>query len=555
MATITESQKAALDEAKQETLDKRSAEAERSPAQRAQDTVPFASAIERFWERDTLPFSIPVHIGGRGIAPEVERWAGRDVVRADLPLSHGLDRRDHSWGVLETAQNLFADAVGADTTMFVTNGSSMSVRVAILTLAGPGDQLLISRNAHKSVIAALVLGGIEPVWLEPSWNHELEIAHPPTPDEVARAFQAHPGARGAFITSPDFYGGAADVRAIAELCHERDVPLAIDDAWGVEYLFGGHPVLPESPLDCGADMVFGSLHKSMSGLTQTSVIHVQGSRIDADRLTLCFELEKSTSMSTVLLSSIDGARAQYVRDGRTLIANAIEMSELARRRIAEEVPELHVVGVDELEAQDGVVRADPTHVLIEVHPIGITGYQASDWLEDHPSVTFELMDHRRIMPCISAMHEPEHIERLVAALRAMVDAHTSDQPHEAVTTAPRGAGDPPGGRTAGDVGEQQGATTFGPGLIPTGDRIRSEQAMLPRDAFFAQTEDVPWDQADGRIAADLVTPYPPGVPVLAPGQRITAPIVEYLQMVVAAGGLMEGTTDPSLATFRVVRAK
>ncbi|MCW2973374.1 MAG: ornithine decarboxylase [Thermoleophilia bacterium] len=540
-----------IEQLKQDALDKRSAEVERSPAQRAQDTVPFADAIARFWERDTLPFSIPVHIGGQGVAPEFVHWAGEAAARSDLPISHGLDRRDHSWQVLERAQQLFADAVGADQTTFVTNGSSMSVRVAIMTVAGPGDQLLITRNVHKSAVAGLVLAGIEPVWLEPDWNDELEVSHPPTAAEVRRQLDAHPEAKAVFIVSPDFYGGAADVRAIAELCHARDVPLVVDDAWGVDYLFGSHDRLPESPIRCGADLVIGSIHKSMTGLGQTSVIHVHGPRIDTDRLSLCVELEKSTSASALLLSSIDGARAQYARDGGRLIEHALDVAEHARVRIADLVPELRVVPTEELERAEGVHKADPTHILIEVHPVGLTGYQASDWLEDHPSVTFELVDHRRIMACVSASHTHDHAERMAVALRALVDA----QQAEASTPSsepPRGPGDPPGGRASGDVGAERGADSFGPGTFPTGHQLRTEQVMLPREAFFGAVEQVPWSDAIGAIAADFVTPYPPGVPVLVPGERITEPIMEYLQQLIAAGGFVEGTTDPSLARFRVV---
>src|SRR4051794_31276678 len=328
-------------------------------ASKDQSTSPVADAIAQFWQRDVLTFAIPAHNGGRGPPPGVAQWAGGDAVRSDLPVSHGLDTRDRAWQVQATAQELFADAVGAKETLFSTNGSSMSAHVAIMTVAGPGETIVMARNGHKSAFAGLVLSGARPVYVEPYYDAELEITHAVLADDLAAALDAHPEAKAALVFTPSYYGTSADVAALAEVCHERDIPLVTDDAWGLDYALSGHPNLPDSALSQGSDLAIGSVHKTITGLTQTSVLSVGSDRIDTERLQLCFELEESTSASSLLLSSIDGARCQFVRDGEELLGRAVRSAQLLRRRLAAEVPEIEVIDVERLAARPGVVAVDP----------------------------------------------------------------------------------------------------------------------------------------------------------------------------------------------------
>src|SRR3954468_7338834 len=391
------------------------------PARADQATAPFADAIADYWSKDRLSFSIPAHSGGRGPAPEFTRWAGAQAARADLPASHGLDTRDRAWQIQATAQQLFADAVGARQTLFSTNGSTLSVHVAMLTVAGPGETLVMARNGHKSSFTGLVLSGARPVYVEPTHDEELELVHEATADEFAAVLDAHPSARAGMIFTPSYYGVSGDVKAIADACHTRGIPLVTDDAWGLDYSVCGHPDLPAAALEQGSDLAIGSVHKTLSGLTQTSVLSVGSGRIDTERLQLCFELAESTSASTLLLSSIDGARRQFVREGRELLDRAVAAAQLLRERLAAEVPELRVVGSDELAARPGVTGVDPTHVMIETAPIGLTGFQADDWLRDERSIDIELVDHRRIMALITFAHGEEDVDRLVRGLRDLVD--------------------------------------------------------------------------------------------------------------------------------------
>jgi arginine decarboxylase len=491
------------------------------PVRKAQDAVPVADAMRDFWERGMLTFSIPAHNGGRGPAPEFTGWAGPEVARFDLPMSHGVDTRDRAWGVQASAQELFAEAVGAKQTLFSTNGSSMSAHVAIMTVAGPGETIVMARNGHKSAFAGLVLSGARPLYLDPVYDEELEIAHVPLAADLAELLEAHHEAKAAMVFTPSYYGTAADVEALAGVCHEHDIPLVTDDAWGLDYALTGHPELPNGALEQGSDLAIGSVHKTLSGLSQTSVLSVGSDRIDAERLQLCFELEESTSASSLLLSSIDGARRQFVREGPQLLGRAVESAHLLRNRLASEIPELRVIGTQELATRPGVAGVDPTHVLIETEPIGLTGYQADDWLRDERQIDVELVDHRRIMALVTFAHGEAEVDRFVRALRDLVDAHaTSD----------------------GGTGVRK---------LPSRPQLRTEQGMSPREAFFSSVETVDADEAVGRVSAEMITPYPPGIPTVAPGEVYNHATLAYLQELVAHGAFVEGATDPTLNQIRV----
>src|SRR5947209_3513673 len=445
--------------------------AQAGPAEKDQSKTPLADAIQAFWNKDTLTFSIPAHNGGRGPAPEFTKWTGLRTARSDLPASHGLDTRDRIFNVQATAQELFAEATGAKQVLFSTNGSSLSAHVAIMSVVGPGETLVMARNGHKSAFAGLILSGARPIYVDPYYDEQLELAHGVLVEDLVGCLDAHLEDKAVMIFTPSYYGTSADVRAIAEDCHARDLPLVTDDAWALDYAVSGHPDLPEGALAQGSDLAIGSVHKTLTGLSQTSVLSLGSDRIDTERLSLCFELEQSTSSSALLLSSIDGARRQFVRDGTQLLDRAVRSARLLRDRLANEVPELRVVSTEELAARPGVTAVDPTHVMIETASIGLTGFAADDWLRDERQVDVELVDHRRIMPLISFAHGEAEIDRLVKGLRDLV-AERGKAPED-----------------------------LGVGALPSRSELRTEQAMLPREAFFARAEDVKAKHAVGRVSA------------------------------------------------------
>jgi arginine/lysine/ornithine decarboxylase len=318
------------------------------------------------------------------------------------------------------------------------------------------------------------------------------------------------------VFTPTYYGVSADVKALAEICHAHGIPLMTDDAWGLDYSFCSR--LPPSALESGADLAIGSVHKTLNGFGQTSVLSVQGDLIDTTRLEMAFELEQSTSASSLLLSSIDAARRQFQRDGEQLLGRALDHAERLRAAI-EQLPGLDLMGTDAI-GSPGAFSFDPTHVTFDVVGLGLTGFSAADWLRQHQGVHVELADHRRLMVLITYADSEQNIDRLIAALRALCEDH-ADADRGPIPDVPHPAD------------------------------LRMETVMLPRDAFLGTTEMVPWRDAAGHVSAEMICPYPPGIPITAPGEQLTPEVVDYLQQLAAAGVMVEGAADESLAHFRV----
>ncbi|MDT0490155.1 ornithine decarboxylase [Streptomyces griseus] len=479
--------------------------------------APVLDALAAYQDRDELGFSPPGHKQARGADPAVRAVLGDAVFFGGLLATGGLDDRREKSSVLRRAEELMADAVHAEHTFFSTCGSSLSVKAAMLTVAAPHEKLLVGRDAHKSVIAGLILSGVEPVWLEPQWDAERHLAHPPSAASVERAFAAHPDARGALVTSPTPYGTAADLPAIADVCHRRSRPLIVDEAWGAHLPF--HPELPSWAMDAGADICVTSIHKMGSGLEQGSVFHLQGGLVDPGTLASRADLLGTTSPSVLLYAGIDGWRRQMALDGHRLLSRALELTWSVRERI-EEIEGLHVNGEEDFCGPGAATEFDPLPVIIDITGLGTTGYRAADWLREHHRIDMHLVDHRRISAQFTHADDAGTAERLLTALRGLSrDARTL--------------------RPAPEV------------HVPTPDELRPDQVCLPRDAYFSRTEDVPAERAAGRVAAEMMTPYPPGIPAVLPGERITEPLLRYLRSGVAAGMNVPDTADPALETVRV----
>ncbi|MFI0876652.1 ornithine decarboxylase [Streptomyces sp. CS149] len=479
--------------------------------------APVLDALAAYHGRGELAFSPPGHKQARGADPAVREVLGDAVFLGDVLATGGLDSRRETSGVLRRAEELMADAVHAEHTFFSTCGSSLSVKAAMLSVAAPHQKLLVGRDAHKSVIAGLILSGVEPIWLEPQWDGERHLAHPPSAATVEQAFAEHPDARGALVTSPTPYGTAADLRAIAEVCHRRSRPLIVDEAWGAHLPF--HPDLPSWAMDAGADVCVTSIHKMGSGLEQGSVFHLQGELVDHDTLASRADLLGTTSPSVLLYAGIDGWRRQMALGGRALLSNALDLAATVRRRI-EEIDGMHVNGEKDFCGSGAAAEFDPLPVIIDIEGLGTTGYRAADWLRSHHRIDMHLVDHRRISAQITHADDASTTGQLLTALEDLSrNAHTL--------------------RPAPEV------------LVPSPAELRPDQVCLPRDAFFAETEDVPAAEAVGRVAAEMMTPYPPGIPAVLPGERITAPLLRYLRSGVEAGMNVPDTADPGLETVRV----
>ncbi|MEV0680766.1 ornithine decarboxylase [Actinosynnema sp. NPDC050436] len=480
--------------------------------------TPVLDALQQFRERGYVPFNPPGHRQGRGVDPRVLDVVGADVFAADVITPNGLDDRRTTGRVLERAQELMADAVNADHAFFSTCGSSLSVKSAMLAVAGPHEKLIVPRHAHKSVISALILSGVSPVWISPHWDAERHLAHPPGPDQVRELFRAEPEARGMLLVTPTDYGTCGDIRAVAAVCHEFGKPLIVDEAWGAHLPF--HPDLPPWAMDADADLCVTSVHKSGSAVEQSSVFHLQGDRVDPNVLKAREDLLGTTSATSLVYATLDGWRRQMVQHGKALLTTALDLAHSTRATI-DELPGLRVMGEAEFTGPSLADSFDPLKIVVDVSGLDISGYQATDWLREHRQVTVGLSDHRRLVAHFTHADDRHSATALVDALRALT-------------------------REAGSL------PTPKPVDLPSPQELQLETAMLPRDAFFATVEQVDAHRAVGRVAAEMITPYPPGAPAVLPGEVITREVLDYVRSGLAAGMVLPDPADAELESIRVV---
>ncbi len=480
--------------------------------------APLLDALADYRAKDRYGFSPPGHRQGRGVDERVLAVLGCDPFRSDVLASGGLDDWRMGERCLARAEALMADAVAASSAFFSTCGSSLSVRAAMMAVSGGSDGgLLLPRDSHKSIVGGLIFSGIQPCWIAPRWDADRHLSHPPSPERVNGAWEEHPDAAGALIVSPSPYGTCADIAEIAEICHRRGKPLIVDEAWGAHLPF--HPDLPTWAMDAGADVCVVSVHKMGAGFEQGSVYHLQGDLVDHDRLSACADQLMTTSPSVMLYAAVDGWRRQMVQQGRELLGAALDLASQVRERIAQ-IPEVDVLD-DELLGVEASHELDRLQVFLDVSATGTSGYQARDWLRKCRHLDIGLSDHRRILATLSFADDQRTADRLLDALTAW--------------------------RKAAESFDRPPAIRW-----PSPEELQLETVMLPRDAFFGQVEVVPAQQAAGRIAAEQITPYPPGIPVVVPGERLTDAVIEYLRSGVEAGMGLPDPADRQLNHIRVV---
>jgi arginine/lysine/ornithine decarboxylase len=481
-------------------------------------SAPVLDAMLAFEARGDVVYGPPGHKQGRGVDPRVLDVLGERAFGVDVLMLNGLDDRKLSGGILAKAERLMADAVHADTAFFSTCGSSLSVKATMLAMAGPGERLLMARNSHKSVMAGLILSGIVPIWVRPRWDAELQVAHPPTATDVDRTLSSSPEAKGVLTISPTNYGTCAELQQTANACHRRRLPFAVDEAWACHFPF--HQELPAWAMDAGADLCVTSVHKSGAGLEQGSCYHLQGDLIEPALLSARADLFSTTSPSSLMYAAIDGWRRHMMEEGHELLSGAIALS----RHFTEAVAELPGVDIDADSWRSGVGVADldPLKISVDVWRLGLSGYDAAGWLRDRCQVDVALADHRRVVVMFTHADNAATVERLVEAFRLLVSCH--------------------------EVRREPLGTVW----IPGPGELDADVELSPREAFFAPAEQIPLAEASGRTCAELVSPYPPGVPLLAPGERIETEHIAYLTTGLHHGMYVPDMMDGSGETLRVV---
>lgn len=485
-----------------------------------QRRAPLFEAMRDYALKDMSAFHTPGHKQGRGADPEFRAMVGDGMLRIDLCELPEVDNLHDPDGVIKEAQELAAEAHGAEHSFFLVNGSTTGNNVMIMTVCDPGDRIILPRNAHKSMLGGTILSGARPCWMRPTWDDDLCVAHGVSPEEVAWALDAYPDAKGVCLVHPTYFGGVADLRAIADLCHSRGKPLLVDEAHGPHFHF--HNQLPVSGIAAGADMVVQSTHKIVSGMTQASMLHVQGQRVNVNRVRNVLQLIQSTSPNYVLMASLDTARRQMATDGQRLLTETLRLADDARLRL-NAIPGVYVFGQDRCGA-GGLHDLDATKLTINVTGLGMTGFMALDVLNQEFNVQSEMATLHNVLLIVTIGNDQRDLDRVVDAFLVLSE-------------------------------RAQRWGTMGTSALPTSLPMPSglpEQALTPREAFFAATEIVPFDTSTGRVCAEFVAPYPPGIPILAPGEVISAEAIEYLKVVHQMGGFINGPEDVRLRTIKVV---
>jgi arginine decarboxylase len=482
-----------------------------------QGATPYLDALLAYAARDPGRFHIPGHKGGPGADPALRTLVGAEGLAHDIPaLIEGIDVGSHPTP-FEQAQRLAAKAWGARRSWFLINGASQGNQAACMALAHVGRPVVVQRNVHGSVVDGLVLGGLIPTFVAPELDPELGVAHCLAPEALDRALSETDDPVGAFVVSPTYFGACADLRALADAAHSHGVPLIVDEAWGAHLHF--HPDLPEDALAAGADLVISSTHKIVGSLGQAAMLHLADrDLLDEHVVDRCVSLVESTSPSSLLSGSLDAARRQAAVHGQELLEETIATLRQAREEVRA-IPGLDVLD-ERLAGRPGVAGWDPLRLSIDVRGTGTTGYRLASVARELDDINFELASEN-VAVAVFGMGAPAapQAERLLAALRRAVEQIGAAQPDEHPEFAP-----PP---------------PWGP------------LAMTPREAYLGPQEVVAFDAAEGRVAAESLAAYPPGVPNVLPGERLTRATLDFIAESVAHGGYVRGAVDRELRTLRV----
>lgn len=463
-----------------------------------------------------VPFHIPGHKNGQGMEPTFRDFIGKNALAIDLINISPLDDLHHPNGMIKEAETLAADAFGAEHTFFSVQGTSSPIMAMVMSVCQPGDKIIVPRNIHKSVTSALIFSGAIPIFVHPELDTRFGIAHGITPLSVQHALEQHPDAKAVFVINPTYYGVAADLKKIVDISHSYDIPVLVDEAHGVHIHF--HNELPVSAMDAGADLAATSVHKLGGSLTQSSVLNMQGNLVKKERVQTILSMLTTTSTSYILLASLDAARKYLKTEGTPLLTHIIQLANELRDHI-NQLDYLDCPGQDML-GTNAAYSYDPTKILISVKQLGLTGYDVENWLRDHYQIEVELSDMYNILCIITAGDSTQTTHYLLEALTALVDTFKGQAYEKKVQVSA-----PP---------------------IPV-------LQMSPREAFYSETEVIPLDESSGRVSAESIMIYPPGIPIFIPGEIINDESLDYIKANMEAGLPVQGLEDDSLKTIHVIK--
>ncbi len=542
-----------------------------------QKSTPILDAIENFCRERPAFFRIPAHRFERGADPRSLEVLGERAFMSDLTEAEGLDDLHQPAGPIREAQDLASELWGSDHCWFLVNGTTCGNEAMILASVQPGEKILVPRNAHKSVLMGLILSGAVPVWVNtetvPGWN----ISGAVKPEEIEKALDKDGEIRAVFLVSPTYYGICSDLRRIADICHRHGVPLLVDEAHGSHLYFSDQ--MPEGAIRAGADAAAQSIHKTGGSMTQSSMLQWKSRFVSRQRLDECLKLVMSTSPNYLLMGSLDGARHSLALHGGELMSKSMAMADILREELAR-IPYVDVLTSEvcyEMSGEEKIALAtaqsagiavedllgegktvpehltlDPLRIVFSAKKAGITGFRLQRLLYEKGRVSTELADFENVVAVVTWGNDGDDIRRLVETLKNIVRDRTGN-----------GAGDVPGsssdaGEEISDMDSLYGSSDDVPGER-SGDYLRHAAAVLPqvvmspRDAFYSEKILVKWEDAVGRVAGESIIPYPPGIPLICPGEVITREIFDIIQRYRKNRLPIHGPADRDLETMRVIR--
>ena len=479
-----------------------------------QEDAPIYEALEQFRRMRIVPFDVPGHKRGRG-NPELSELLGDRCVNIDVNSMKPLDNLCHPVSVIKAAEELAAEAFGAAHTFLMVGGTTSAVQSMALACCKKGDKIIMPRNVHRSIINALVLCGARPVYVNPDVDRHLGISLGMKVEQVEQAIRDNPDAVAVFVNNPTYYGICSDLRTIVEAAHSHGMKVLVDEAHGTHFYFGEN--FPVTAMAAGADMASVSMHKSGGSLTQSSLLLV-GKDMHPGYVRQIINLTQTTSASYLLLSSLDISRRNLALRGREAFAKVAELAEYAREEI-NRIGGYYAFG-DELVNRDSVYAFDPTKLSVHTLDIGLAGIEVYDILRDEYDIQIEFGDLGNMLAYLSIGDRKQEVERLVSALADIKRRYQKDKT----------------------------------GMLSQ-EYIPPRVVMTPQESFYAPKEQLPIQEAEGRICSEFVMCYPPGIPILAPGEEITDEIIEYILYAKEKGCSMTGPEDEKIEKLNVVTEK
>lgn len=477
----------------------------------SQSKAPVLDAMKQHLQNRVVPFDVPGHKGGRG-TKELTDFLGLSCLKADVNSMKPLDNLCHPVSVIKDAQELAAEAFGAENAFFIVNGTTGSVQAMIMAACKAREKIIMPRNVHRSAINALVVNGAVPVYVNPGTNKKLGIPLGMSVENVKKAIMENPDAKAILINNPTYYGVCSDLREIVRLAHENDMLALVDEAHGTHFYFGEN--MPVSGMSAGADMAAVSMHKTGGSLTQSSLL-LCGKNINAGYIRQIINLTQTTSGSYLLISSLDIARKNLALNGKEIFNKTVQYAEYARSEI-NKLGGYYAFG-SELCGSDSFFCFDPTKLSIHTRDIGLAGIEVYDILRDEYNIQIEFGDIGNVLAIISAGDRALEIERLISSLSEIKRLYSRDKS----------------------------------GMFDH-EYIDPQVIMPPQSAFYGYKKAIPITESSGYICGEFVMCYPPGIPILAPGEKITGDIINYILYAKEKGCMMTGTQDINIENINVV---